>query len=309
MIVKILGSAAGGGFPQWNCACANCRAARAGAPGFLPRTQCSVAVSADGRDWLILNASPDIRAQIEATPSLRPAGDGAPRGSPIKAVAIANADVDAIAGLLTLRESQAFTLLASRQVLDALQSNVVFNVLDPLVVDRRALTLGGEAPVRGSGVGLGLTLEAFAVPGKVPLYLERADAAAFIGQEGDTIGLKVAEQSSGVSLFFIPGCARLDAALKERLAGADLLFFDGTLFSDAELLEQGLTTKTGGRMGHMSIGGPAGSLAAFSEIGVKKKIYVHINNSNPVLNPRSRQRAEAEAAGWTIGEDGMTVSL
>jgi pyrroloquinoline quinone biosynthesis protein B len=309
MQIKILGSGAGGGFPQWNCNCANCQAARSGAPGFQARTQSSLAASADGENWLLLNASPDLRQQIAATPQLAPRmGDGV-RASPIKAVALTNGDVDHIAGLLNLREAQPFSVYASRRVLGVLGSNRIFEILAPHLVSRIELPLGEALPISGAGVDLGLSVESFAVEGKIALYLEDATAANFGTQTGDTLGLKVTERSSGKSFFYVPGCAKIDDALAQRLKGAALVFFDGTLWHENEMIEQGLMGKTGSRMGHVNMSGDDGSIAAFAKLGVDRKIYIHINNSNPVLNAFSKERAQANAAGWEIGEDGMEAML
>jgi pyrroloquinoline quinone biosynthesis protein B len=309
MRIKVLGSGAGGGFPQWNCNCANCRAVRDGAPGFSARTQSSLAVSADGRNWLLLNASPDLRQQIAATPELFPAkGDGV-RGSPIKAVALTNGDVDHIAGLLNLREAQPFSVYAAKRVLDVLSSNRIFDILAPGTVDRIELPLGQSIAVKGAGVDLDLSVEPFPVQGKIALYLEDAKAANFGTQTGDTLGLKIIQPSTGKSFFYIPGCAKVDDALAQRLNGAELVFFDGTLWHENEMIDQGLMGKTGSRMGHVNMSGADGSIAALAKLGISRKIYVHINNSNPVLNVLSKERAEANAAGWEIGEDRMEVAL
>ncbi len=309
MIVKILGSGAGGGFPQWNCNCRNCRAVRAGAPGFARRSQSSVAVSDDGRDWLLLNASPDLREQLAATPELAPDPHGPARASPIKSVVLVNGDVDAVAGLLHMREAQPFSVYATAPVLETLAANRIFAVLDARWVERRILPLGTPAAISGAGTELGLSVEAFAVPGKVALYLEDAAVANFGTRPGDTIGLKVTQAPGGAAVFFIPACASVDEDLRARLRGAALVLFDGTLWRDDEMLEQGLMAKTGARMGHMSMSGPDGSIAAFDGLDVERKIFVHINNSNPTLDAGSRERAAAERAGWTIGEDGMEIRL
>jgi pyrroloquinoline quinone biosynthesis protein B len=303
--IRILGSAAGGGFPQWNCNCANCRAVRAGSPHFVPRTQSSLAVSANGADWLLLNASPDLRQQIAAAPELQPSADAPARASPIRVVALTNADVDHIAGLLNLREQQPFEILAAPRVLETLAGNRIFEILSPELVARRPLALDTPTELPS----LGLALEAFVVPGKIALYLEDAKAENFGSQAGDTLGLRVVETATGRAFFYVPGCARMEAALAARLAGADLVFFDGTLWSENEMLEKGLMRKTGSRMGHMNMSGDEGTIAAFKTLDVARKIFVHINNSNPVLNARSEERAAAEAAGWTIGEDGMRFEL
>ncbi len=309
MIVSILGSGAGGGFPQWNCNCANCRAVRAGKPGFSPRTQSSLAVSSDGANWLLLNASPDLRQQIQANPRLAP-GAGAPaRSSPIKAVALTNGDVDHIAGLLTLRERQAFRIYASDRVLEILATNKVFDILAPDLVERVALPLGRAVEIEGGGAALGLRLEAFAAPGKIALYLEDASSENLGTREGDTLGFKITDKTSGKSFYYLPGCAAVDAPLAERLRGADLVIFDGTLWSEHEMLEQGLMPKTGSRMGHMNMSGSQGSIAALAALDIRRKVFVHINNSNPALDANSAERATANAAGWVIGEDGMGIEL
>jgi pyrroloquinoline quinone biosynthesis protein B len=307
--IKILGSGAGGGFPQWNCNCANCRAVRGGAPGYLARTQSALAVSADGENWLLLNASPDLRQQIAATPQLAPSTRDGARASPIKAVALTNGDVDHIAGLLNLREAQPLAVYASRRVLDTLKANRIFDVLAADRVTRAELPLGAPQRIEGAGVDLGLSIEAFASPGKIALYLEDANAAAFGGQPGDTLGLRIIETATGASFFYIPACARVDDDLAGRLKGAALVFFDGTLWRENEMIAQGLMGKTGSRMGHINMSGPEGSIAAFASLGVERKVFVHINNSNPALDENSHQRAVATAAGWLIGEDGMEFAL
>ena len=310
MLVRILGSAAGGGFPQWNCNGRNSASVRAGRPGFRPRTQSSLAVSADGRRWVLLNASPDLRQQINETPALWPAGDGALRNSPIRAVVLTNADVDHIIGLINLREGQPFTIYGSQRLLGILASNSVFDVLAPHLVKRHELPLGRELALEGAGEELGVTVEAFAVPGKVALYLEKAEAGPGLGtQTGDTIGLKVTAPDSGRSFYYVPGCAKVDDELAARLRGAELVFFDGTLYTDDEMIKQGLLDKTGARMGHISMSGPDGSIAAFRDLGVRRKVFVHINNSNPVLDENSEEREATEAAGWEIGYDGMEIRL
>ncbi|CAJ0859870.1 Coenzyme PQQ synthesis protein B [freshwater sediment metagenome] len=309
MRIRILGSGAGGGFPQWNCNCANCRAVRAGAPGFSARTQSSLAVSADGANWVLLNASPDLREQIAAAPQLAPAEGDPVRASPIKAVALTNGDVDHVAGLLNLREAQPFSVYAAGRVLGALAANPIFTILQPQLVERIELPMDEAVPLHGAGVDLGLSIRAFPVPGKIALYLEDKNAPNFGTAAGDTLGLEVIETKTGKSFFYIPGCAKVDDALAARLRGAALVFFDGTLFHENEMIEQGLMGKTGSRMGHVNMSGDDGSIAAFAPLNVARKIYVHINNSNPVLDANSAQRAAANSAGWEIGADGMEVGL
>jgi pyrroloquinoline quinone biosynthesis protein B len=309
MIIRVLGSGAGGGCPQWNCNCRNCASVRSGNLNSSARTQSSLAVSSNGKDWVLLNASPDLRQQIGAAPALAP-GNGALRGSPIKAVVLTNGDVDHIAGLINLREAEPFSIYATRRVLDVIRSNSVFGILAAGVVDRVPLELGVSVPLTGAGCDLGLTVEAFDVPGKIALYLEDAAAGPGFGtQAGDTIGLKISDAATGEGFFYVPGCAEVDATLGRRVRGASLIFFDGTLYSDDEMIHQGLLDKSGERMGHVSISGPQGSISAFSGLEVGRKIYVHINNSNPVLDASSAERRAVESAGWEVGYDGMEVRL
>ncbi|KAB2940514.1 MAG: pyrroloquinoline quinone biosynthesis protein PqqB [Hyphomicrobium sp.] len=309
MLIKILGSAAGGGFPQWNCNCRNCAAVRSGAPGFRARTQSSLAVSRDGVNWALLNASPDLRQQINATPQLHADAKVGLRHSPIMAAVLTNGDVDHIIGLINLREAQPFTIYATNRVLDVIRTNSVFQVLAEPLVPRVEMALGKPFDLQGAGVDLGLTIEAFAVPGKVALYLEDTSSGDFGTQEGDTIGLKITDPAEKKSFFYIPGCAAIDETLAARLQGASIVFFDGTLFTDDEMIEQGLLNKTGARMGHISMSGASGSIAAFSKLGVGRLIYVHINNSNPALDENSPARKAIDGAGWEVGYDGMEVRL
>ncbi len=312
MDIRVLGAAAGGGFPQWNCNCHNCASARAGKPGFRARTQCSLAVSANGRDWVLLNAAPDLRQQINDTPALGAYANGKLRNSPIKAAVLTGGDVDFVAGLLNLRELQPLVVYGSARVLATLAANSIFNVLDKSVVARRELPFDRPVAIEGADGPTGIEVEAFAVPGKIALYLEDTAAGAggnFGSREGDTIGLKVREAATGHYFFYIPGCAEIDAPLAARLKGAPLVFFDGTLYSDDEMIRQGLMQKTGARMGHMSISGPAGTIAAFQGLDVARRVFVHINNSNPVLDESSPERMATEASGWEVGYDGMEIRL
>jgi pyrroloquinoline quinone biosynthesis protein B len=305
MIIKVLGSAAGGGFPQANCNCRNCTDVRAGKPGLRRRTQSSLAVSPDGDRWVLLNASPDVRQQIETTPELAPRGNEGVRSSPIAAVVLTSGDVDHVAGLLGLREGFSFGLYASERVLAVLAANPIFNVLDRGRVPRTVLPLDRAVPAMA-----GIEVEAFAVPGKVALYMEDEAAGPSLGtQPGDTLGLEVSDPDRRRTFFYIPGCAAVDGVLARRLTGAALVLFDGTLYTDDELIAQGLSAKTGRRMGHISIAGHDGSMAAFADLGVKRRIYVHLNNSNPVLREDGPERAEVERTGWEVACDGMEILL
>ncbi|MGQ9367655.1 pyrroloquinoline quinone biosynthesis protein PqqB [Azospirillum sp. A39] len=311
MKILVLGSAAGGGFPQWNCACPGCRRARTGDPLARPRTQSSLAVTADGERWLLLNASPDLRAQIQANPAMHPADGRGVRHSPIAAAVLTNADIDHVAGLLSLRESQPFALYATPRVHRVLAGNSVFQVLNPDLVPRRGVALGEPfRPADAAGAPLGLEVEAFAVPGKVALYLEDEAAGPGFGSvPEDTVALRVADPAAGTAFYYVPGCAALPPWLADRLYGAPLVLFDGTTWTEDEMQRTGTGTKTAQRMGHMCMSGPDGSIAAFAGLGIGRKVFIHINNTNPVLLEDSPERRAAEAAGWTVAHDGMELSL
>jgi pyrroloquinoline quinone biosynthesis protein B len=293
----VLGAAAGGGYPQWNCRCPVCRLAWSGDPRVKRRTQASLAVSADGERWILLNASPDLRGQLLATPALQPRGR--PRGSPIAAVVLTGAEVDQIAGLLTLRERQGFTVLATAETIAALTANSIFAVLAG-VVTRNAVAR--DAPFSLPG---GIDAELFAVPGKVALYLE-GEAPALAAATGANVGVELVCGSR--RLAYVPGAAAMTPALRERLARADVVFFDGTLFSDDEMIATGTGGKTGRRMGHMPLDGEDGTLAALAGVG-GRRILTHINNTNPILIEGSLERRKVEAAGFEVAEDGMEIVL
>jgi pyrroloquinoline quinone biosynthesis protein B len=293
----VLGAAAGGGLPQWNCGCANCAAARFGAGEVKPQTQSSVAVSVDGVRWALLNASPDIRQQLLAHSPLYPRGL---RDSPLKSVVVTNGDVDHIAGLLVLREKQPFSLFLTAEIRAVLEDNPIFRALDPGYVKVKEVALFSPFELLPD-----LKAELFTVPGKVPLFMEEGEPETDI-EGGQTVG--VALRHNLRRIYYIPGCARMTPALAERLEGADAVLFDGTLFTDDEMIRTGTGTKTGRRMGHMPISGSGGSLEAFSGIEVKRKIYVHINNTNPIWR-NGPERREVEEKGWQVAHDGMEVLL
>jgi pyrroloquinoline quinone biosynthesis protein B len=294
--IRILGAGAGGGVPQWNCGCPNCRAVRSGRIPAM--TQSSIAVSADGVSWAVINASPDIRAQLGAFPGLHPTG---PRDVSLAAVLLTNGDIDHVAGLLSLREKQGFRLLATAEIHAVLEANPIFAALDPALVRRERIALD-ERFVLAPGIEARL----FAVPGKVPLYLEGEEVATDLEGE-QTVGVELVSGTARAA--YVPGCARVTPPLAGRLRGLPLVLFDGTLWDDDEMIRAGLGPKTGRRMGHMPIGGPEGSMAALAPLGIGRKIYVHLNNSNPAVDPSSAQAAEALAAGWEIAHDGMEITL
>jgi pyrroloquinoline quinone biosynthesis protein B len=293
----VLGSGGGGGVPQWNCRCRVCRLAWDGDPRVKPRTQSSLAVSADGETWLLLNASIDLRQQILATPALQPKGEG--RHSPIAAVLITNADVDHAAGLLALRERQPLMILGARATLDAIGANHIFDVVGHDIVPRRAVALGERfEPLPG------LTLELFPAPGKVPLWLEEGEVKTDAIGEG-TVG--VAVEAGGRRLVYAPGCARVTDEVHARISRAHALFFDGTLYADDEMIASGLGEKTGRRMGHIPISGRGGTLESLARHDRLRRIFIHINNSNPILIEGSPEHEHVRAAGWEVAYDGMEI--
>ncbi len=235
------------------------------------------------------------------------------RSTPIAGVVLTGGDVDAIAGLLTLRERQDFTILATASVHAILEGNPIFNVLARDIVQRQVVGLDEGVSLNiPNGGPSGLRLELFAVPGKVPLYLEdvalqRGEANPAIEENEQTVGAMITDGCK--RLFFIPGCASVAPGLAERLRGADLLLFDGTLWQDDEMIKAGLGTKTGRRMGHISVSGPDGTIAAMQAVPVSRKVLIHINNSNPILIDNSREREAVEAAGWQVAFDGMELEL
>jgi pyrroloquinoline quinone biosynthesis protein B len=299
--VFVLGSGAGGGVPQWNCACVVCELAWSGSPRVKPRTQASIAVSAGAAAGaspvILINASPDLRQQIMATPELQPRGL---RTSPIEAVVLTGGEVDQTAGLLTLRERGPFALYATQSTLSTLAANPIFGVLAADVVKRHAIGAGEPFALPG-----GIEAELFLVPGKPPLYLE-GDNPALAAETEANVG--IALSAAGARLVFIPGAAKLTPAVAVRLAGADAVLFDGTLFTDDEMIAAGAGAKTGRRMGHMPISGPDGTLAALKGMA-RRLILIHINNTNPILIEDSAERRAVEAAGFQVAEDGMRIEL
>jgi pyrroloquinoline quinone biosynthesis protein B len=292
----VLGAAAGGGFPQWNCGCPLCAAARAGDPAAAPRSQAGIAISA-GRGWLLIGASPDLRQQILANPDLAP--PPGTRHSPIAAVVLVSADIDGIAGLLTLREQHRFRLYAPTPILDVLAANSIFASLDPSLVTRIDI-----APGEAIDTGLDLTLTLLAMPGKTPLYQE--DRAAPHAAPATTYAARI--ESAGRICVVAPACARITDGVLASLADADTIFFDGTLYRDDEMITAGLGGKTGQRMGHVSIAGPDGALARLAALPARK-IFFHINNSNPMLLTSSREHQDVNQAGFEIAYDTMRVPL
>jgi pyrroloquinoline quinone biosynthesis protein B len=296
VLVRILGSAAGGGFPQWNCRCATCEAARAGVDA-RPRTQSSIAVRGAEGPWFLVNASPDLRQQLEAL-GAEPAGGV--RAAPVAGVLLTDAEIDHTAGLLLLRESShPIRVYGSRQVRRALTDG--YPVLRILAGYSGAEWVTVDP---GSALGLdgsSLEVESFAAGGDAPRYLDGADVEA--------AGLVFRDRSTGGTLTYVPGLARLDDAVLRRLAASDAVLVDGTFWRDDELARLGISDRTAAQMGHVPLSGPGGSLEALARLERPRVILVHINNTNPVLLERSPEREAVERAGVEVAHDGLEVAV
>jgi pyrroloquinoline quinone biosynthesis protein B len=256
-----------------------------------------VAVTGNGEEWLIIGASPDLRQQLSQTPALWPRNNG--RDSPIAAVMLIGGDIDAIAGLLVLRERQPFTIYAPAPLLAVLAENDVFNVLDPAVVRRVEIR-----PMQPVSCGGNMTLTLLPMPGKVPLYREQPGATE--PEAGPTYAAMV--QAEGRTVIVAPACADITDGVLAEIGNADVVFFDGTLFTDDEMIVAGLGSKTGARMGHVPVSGPKGTLARLADLPARR-ILLHINNTNPILLSDSPQRLQVEAAGFEVAFDGMEIRL
>ena len=306
--IVVLGAAAGGGVPQWNCGCAVCRAARGQHPE-LRSTQASLAISADGDHWFLINASPDLRQQVIAAPQLHPRA-GALRHSPIAGVILTNGEIDAVTGLLSMREGSPFTIYAHAKVLAILRSNSIFNVLNEKLVGREPIELDLPfEPRLPDGAPSGIEVLPFAVSGKGAWYLEGQQHPGGTDGTGDTVGLRIEDKATGRHFYFLAACADVSNELKSRIAGSPLVFFDGTVWRDDELITAGLGSKTGKAMGHIAMSGDHGAIASLAGSDIDRKIFLHINNSNPALLRTSPERQIAESAGWQIPADGTEIVL
>ena len=299
MWVRVLGSAAGGGFPQWNCTCPPCRAVRDGSRPARPRTQSSVAVSADHRRWFLLNASPDIHAQIGSCPALHPAG-GRDRVVPLQAVLLTDAELDHTIGLLLLREGRGLDVHATEAVHDTL-------------CDGTGLlrTLAAYCPVRwqpvvpgaDAALGDGLSYRAFDVPTTKRARFGRADA------KGRVVGYRLTDDRTGRALVFLPVLPDLTAPVRAELDDCACLLVDGTCWRDDELIRLGLAGRTSRAMGHLPISGPGGSLAQLAPLPIERKIYTHINNTNPILLEDSPERRTTGQHGLEVAVDGLELQI
>ncbi|HVR60553.1 MAG TPA: pyrroloquinoline quinone biosynthesis protein PqqB [Polyangia bacterium] len=308
MRIRVLGSAAGGGFPQWNCGCDNCRGVRAGLLKATPRTQESVAVSADGAAWFLINASPEIRQQIESFPGLWPQE---PRHSPIAGILLTNGDMDHCLGLLSLRESYPLWVYATDPVRRGFtEGNVLYRTLErfPGQVTWVPLRAGIEQPLLIDGaLPSGLTVTAVATPGKRPLHLEGPGTPPPVPE--DNVGLVIRGPGGRGGLAYFAAAAGRTPAVDQAVGTADCVFWDGTFWSSDELIAQNLGTRRAEEMAHWPVGGDGGSLAWLSRAPARRKILIHVNNTNPLLRDGSPERATIAAAGVEIAHDGLEIAL
>lgn len=306
MKIIVLGSSAGGGFPQWNCNCRNCDGVRHGRIAAKPRTQSSIAISANGVDWALINASPDILAQIRATPALQPARSK--RDSGIAAVLLMDAQVDHVTGLLMLREGKPIPLYCTDSVWGDLGSGLpLAQVLSHYCgVQWHPLSIGDDGGESFDLPGLdGIRFTALPLISKAPPYSPHRDQP----QPGDNIGLLVENIATGKKLFYAPGLGQIDPGVESAMRAADCLLVDGTFWSADEMIKLGFSDKRAADIGHLPQSGAGGMIDVLDTLSAKRKILIHINNTNPILDEESEQHAMLLQHGIEIAHDGMEITL
>jgi len=305
--VRVLGSGAGGGFPQWNCNCPNCRAARNGSPGCRPRTQSSIAVSADYERWFVFNASPDVHAQIGAFPALWPRR--AARDTPIQAVVLSDAELDHTLGLLLLREGRRVRVYCTPWVHTALTEwNPILRTLAAFArVDWRPIRLGEMQPLcTAEDTDSGLRCQAFSTESTKRLTFAPAESA---GHPEASVGYRISDARTGRSLVYMPALEKLSAGVRGQLTDCACLMVDGTCWVDDEMARLGIAGKTAREMGHLPLSGEGGTLEQLAGLDTARTVLVHINNTNPVLIEHSPERQAVEARGIEVAVDGMEVEI
>jgi pyrroloquinoline quinone biosynthesis protein B len=307
MRIRILGSAAGGGLPQWNCRCANCEAARAGSPDVRPRTESSVAVTADGRSWFLLNVSGDVRAQLAASSDLWPPG-GKGRGTTIAGCILTDAEIDHTSGLLQLREGCTFAIFSTSVVRRWLNQYLPIGPILVPFADRPWIDLTLDSIIDlglPGGSKTGLKLRAFELGCHVPRFVPENAAKA----SGSVIGLEIEDSSSGGTLVYAPGVPAIGESLRKAADAADCLLIDGTFWSDDEPTLMGIGKSTAREMGHIPVSGPNGTLAWLADLEVRYRVYVHINNTNPILNDAARECRNVNDSDVRVGKDGDVFEI
>ena len=303
MQIVLLGTAAGGGFPQWNCWCPSCRVARSDPRRAAPRTQSSAAVSADGRRWFLLNASPDVREQLARLPIAAPDG---PRHAPVAGVVATDAELDHTLGIVLLREGRRLRLYLTCAVRQVLERDSSILPVTRAFADVEVIELppvGGPVPLTyDDGSPSGLTVETFPVPAGPPRFAREE-------LPGHTVGLVLRDAATAGSCAFVPGCGGLDDTLLARLDSVTLALFDGTFWTDDELIRLGIGDRTARQMDHVPISGPRGSLERLGRLRTPQRVYTHINNTNPILLEDSAERTQVEQNGLVVGMDRMRFDV
>jgi pyrroloquinoline quinone biosynthesis protein B len=302
--IKVLGAAAGGGLPQWNCTCPNCHALRQNHPHIQSRTQSQLAVTADDDTWFLINASPDLRQQLINNPEIYPDPTKGLRNTPVAGIILTSADLDHVLGLLLMREFTPVRIYATRPVISILKRNSFFHMLDRLPGQSRWTEI---EPGVSFHAGNDLVCTPIALSNSLPTYISEAERAT-LDATGATIGL-IVEDPQGTRAAYLPALPSVTAPLKELLSTCSTIFIDGTFWSDDELQRIQPGTPLARSMGHLPIDGPGGSLASLKDLSNIRKIYTHINNTNPILQEQSSERRAVEDAGWEVAWDGLEITL
>jgi pyrroloquinoline quinone biosynthesis protein B len=302
--IKVLGAAAGGGLPQWNCACENCSALRRGSSHIQPRTQSQLAITAGEDGWFLINASPDLREQLNRTSEIHPDPATGLRNTPVEGVILTSADLDHVLGLLFMREFTPVRVYASGAVRSILQSNSFFQMLDRLPGQSRWTTI---EPQVSFSLGGSVTCTPIALPGSLPSYVAEKERIA-LDAARITMGL-LFETSQGKRFAYLPALSSVSSVLKDLLSTCSVLLVDGTFWKDDELQSIQPGTPLARSMGHMPISGADGSLSVLGDLAGVRRIYTHINNTNPILNESSRERRAVHDAGWEVAWDGLEITV
>lgn len=304
MFVHVLGSGAGGGFPQWNCNCSNCKGVREGTIKASRRTQSSIAISANGSDWILFNASPDIKKQLDDFPAIQPARQV--RDTAISAIVITDAQIDHVTGMLTLREhNKPWDVYTTNAVYEDLTTGFpVFNILShfrginhhEIATDESTFTIPSAE---------GLIFTAVPLKSEAPPYSPHRHNTV----PGDNIGMRIEDTRTGKNLFYAPGLGVAEPHVLEYMRNADCVLVDGTVWTDDEMSHEGISDKRAQEMGHLDQSSKGGIMEILSGMEKPRKFLIHINNTNPILNEESPQRKTLEAAGIEVSYDGMELAL
>ena len=304
MRIRVLGAAAGGGFPQWNCNCRNCDGVRKGSIRAIPRTQSSICVSSDGINWVLFNASPDLLAQIKSFPPLQPGR--AIRDTGIRAIVLVDGQIDHTTGLLMLREGKPLEIWCTDMVHEDLTTgNPLFKILGHYAgVNRHRLPIEPGNSFSVDGIDH-LRFESVSLKSKAPPYSPHRDNP----HDGDNVGLRIVDTRSGKSVFYAPGLGEIEPHLRPMMEGADAVMVDGTFWTDDEMIRLGVSKKRAREIGHLPQSGPGGMIEILGPLRARHKVLIHINNTNPILDEDSAERAQLRAAGIEVAFDGMEIEL